>query len=76
MGEELSVYCFESLFLKLENQKLRLVVYCDHLQFVCSKGRLQGRWVVDEEHGPPEWQCGYTLAPVFWQICCRTLERW
>lgn len=37
----------------------------DHVQFGYSTGRLQGRRVAHEEYGPPERQCGYTLAPVF-----------
>lgn len=41
-----------------------------------TSGRLQGRWVADEEHGSLEWQCGYTAPSVHWQICLWALEGW
>lgn len=39
-------------------------------------GGLQGGRVADEEHGPPERQCGHAAAPVLRQIRGRALEGW
>jgi len=39
-------------------------------------GGILSRQMADEEHGPPQWECGLSPTGFIRPICCGYLERW